>query len=178
MVTFGWTSTFTYFVQLHIHKIHLTKTQSLAIPLQLHFKSQTVSFFCFPLKHLSNFIVSHSACYEAHLLHPSWFGYANKTNNNYKCTISLYILSCVSLFPLSWHRQHNGRCVCKACYFLTESTTHMSRFACRHFTVLLHAYCESVFTRWRVQDLLVFSPTQPILYCIFAIDTAYQVIHT
>jgi len=140
MVTLGRTSNFTYFVQLHIHKIPLTKTQSLAIPLQLHFKSKMVSFFSFPLKHLNKFIIAHNACYEAHLLYPPWFSYANKTNNNYKCTISLYILSCVSLFPLSWHRQHNGRCVCEACYCLTEFATHMSRFGCDQSITLQHVY--------------------------------------
>jgi hypothetical protein len=81
MVNFGRTAYLTRFVLLLIHKIHLTKTQSLAVPLQLHVKSQTVSFFSFPLKHLNEFIIAHRACCEAHLLYTLWFGYANKTNN-------------------------------------------------------------------------------------------------
>jgi len=81
MANFGRTAYLTRFVQLQIHKIHLTKTQSLAVPLQLHVKSQTVSFFSFPLKNLNEFIIAHRACYEAHLLYTLWLGYANKTNN-------------------------------------------------------------------------------------------------
>jgi len=81
MITHGGTAYLTRFVQLQIHKIHLTKTHSLAVPLQLHVKSQTVSFFSFPLKHLNEFIIAHRAFYEAHLLYSLWFAYANKTNN-------------------------------------------------------------------------------------------------
>jgi len=70
MITHGGTANLTRFVQLQIHKIQLTKTQSLAVPLQLHVKSQTVSFFSFPLKHFNEFIIAHRAFYEAHLLYP------------------------------------------------------------------------------------------------------------
>ena len=68
-----------------------------------------------------------------------------KLTINYKCTISLYILHCATPFPtLSWHRQHNGRCVCAAWYCLTQFATYMSRFGCRQFTTLQHVYCQSV----------------------------------
>jgi hypothetical protein len=70
MVILVRTSNLTRIFQLQLHKVHLTKTQSLTLPLQLHVKSQTASFFSFPLKHLNEFIVAHRACYEAHLLYP------------------------------------------------------------------------------------------------------------
>jgi hypothetical protein len=81
MVTFVRISNFTRFLQLQSQKIHLTKTRSLASPLQLHVKSHTVYFFSFPLKNFNEFVITHRACYEANVLYPLWFGYANKTNN-------------------------------------------------------------------------------------------------
>jgi hypothetical protein len=121
MVTFGRTSDFTLFVQFQSYKIHLTKTKSLAVPLHLHVKLQTVPFFSSPLKHFSEFTIAHSACYEAHLLYPTWFGYANKTNNRLQMyNFTIHTALWYSFSSLSWHRQHNGRCVWEACCCLTE----------------------------------------------------------
>jgi hypothetical protein len=80
MVTVGRTSDFTRFIQLQIHKFHLTKTQSQAVPLQLHVKSQTVSFFGFPLKHLNEFIIAHLRATRA-TCYILCIGYASKSNN-------------------------------------------------------------------------------------------------
>jgi hypothetical protein len=149
-----------------MHKIHLTKTQSLALPLQLHFtsratlclssytlplqlhfKSQNVSFFSFPPKHLNESIIAHHACYETHLLYPPLFGYVNKTNNQFKMyNFIVHAVLCFSFSSLSSHRQHNGQCVCGACCCLTQLATYMSRFECRQFTTLQHVYCKSVLT--------------------------------
>jgi len=50
LITFGRTTNFTRFFQLQVHKIHLTKTQPPAVPLQLHVKSQNSFFVQFSSK--------------------------------------------------------------------------------------------------------------------------------
>ena len=138
MVSFWRTSNFARFFQLQIHTIHLTKTVT-TLPLQLHVKSQSGYFFSFPLKHLNEFIIAHRACYEIHLLYPPWFGYANKTNQRLKMyNFTIHTVLCFSFSFLSWHRQHNVRCVSEACYCLTQFATYMSRLGCRQFTTLQH----------------------------------------
>jgi hypothetical protein len=109
MFTFGRTSHFTRSVQLQTHKIHLTKTQSPALPLQLHVKSQTDPLFSFSLKHFNEFIIAQCACHETHLLYLPCFGYANKTNNKLKT--HNFTIHTVQFFPfssLSLHRHHKG----------------------------------------------------------------------
>ena len=145
ILTLGRTSIFTRFFQLQSNKIHLTKTQSLSSPIQLRVKSQKFSFFSFPLKHFNEFTIAHSACYEAHLLCPPWFGYANKTNNQLKTyNFTKHTALCFSFSSLSWHTHHSGRSVCGACYCLTEFATYMSTVVYRQFTTLKHVYCKSV----------------------------------
>ena len=139
MATFGRTSNFTRFVLLHIYKIHFTKTRPQAAPLQPLVKSQMISFFNFPLKFLNEFIIAQLPATRAtcYILLDSVTPI--KLTINYKCTISLYILSCVSLFPLSLlTHTAQWRCVCTACYCLSQFATYMSRFGCRKFTTPQH----------------------------------------
>jgi hypothetical protein len=96
-------------ISLVSFKIHLTKTQSLSLPLLLHVKSQAVSFFSFPLKHFGEFVIAHRACYEAHLLYPPLFGYANKTNTQIKMyNFTLHTALCFSFSSLSF--AHTSQC--------------------------------------------------------------------
>ena len=78
---------------------------------------------------------------------PPSFGYANKTNQRLKMyNFTIHTVLCSSFSSLSWHRQHNVRCVLEACYCLTQFATHISRLGCRQFTTLQHVYCKSILT--------------------------------
>jgi hypothetical protein len=109
MFTFGRTSNFIRFVQPQTHKIHLTKTQSLPLPLQLHVKSQAVSLFNFSLKHFNESIIAQCAFNETHVLYPPSFGYANKTDNQLKTyNFTIHTVQCFPFSSPSLHRRHKG----------------------------------------------------------------------
>jgi len=57
---------------------------------------------------------------------------------------TIHTVLCFSFTSLSWHRQHNVRCVCEYCNCLTQFATYTSRLGCRQFTTLQHVYCKSV----------------------------------
>jgi len=49
-------------------------------------------------------------------------------------------------FPYLLTQTAQWRCVCAACYCITQCATYVSTFGCRQFTTLHHVYCKSVLT--------------------------------
>ena len=134
MVTFGRATNFTRFVLIQVHKFHLKKHSHYLYLYLLHVKSQTVSFFSFPLKYINEFIIAHLRATRTTSYIPC-IVYNNTTNNQlkmYNFTIHTALFFSFSLLT----QTAQWRCVCTACYCLTEFTTYMSIVRCRQFTTL------------------------------------------